>query len=285
MYPCPHQITIRVPMKYWPKYGRFMDVPCGKCEFCRRNHREEWFNRLMMEDSIHPEPTLFLTLTYDDEHLPRADPEEPEYTHRYDAAHLQKFVKRLRKWLSVHYPMSNVRYFAVAEYGKVDLRVHYHMLLFGYPSDDVQFYKHILQHWEYGSVNDSQEIDTPAAINYVAKYCLKPDWLPPYCKPPKQWCSINPPIGWNYVNPYSLRDHLDSRVFVDGHTVSLPKSFKRKVYDAKLYPEASYKHYKKGLEYSKKATEELIQTQLYWHERGQEIFEIKEENLKQKPKL
>lgn len=62
----------------------------------------------------------FLTLTYNDEHLP-----EDGSIHKEE---LQRFFKRLRKEI---YP-TKVRYFACGEYGEKKARPHYHVILFGY---------------------------------------------------------------------------------------------------------------------------------------------------------
>lgn len=60
----------------------------------------------------------FLTLTYDDAHLP------PDYgLHKKD---LQNFFKRLRKDLS-----TKIKYFACGEYGDLEGRPHYHAIVFG----------------------------------------------------------------------------------------------------------------------------------------------------------
>ncbi len=55
-----------------PKKG-FSDmpvtVPCGHCIGCRLQHAQEWAIRCMHECDNSPE-NCYITLTYDDEHLP-----------------------------------------------------------------------------------------------------------------------------------------------------------------------------------------------------------------------
>lgn len=63
---------------------------------------------------------VFLTLTYDDEHLP--------VTGSLVKDDLQKFWKRLRKDLD--FP---IRYYACGEYGDERMRPHYHAIVFGLP--------------------------------------------------------------------------------------------------------------------------------------------------------
>lgn len=74
----------------------------------------------MVLESLMHEDNSFLTLTYNQEHLP-ADG-------NLDPAHLRDFLKRFRFAL---WPQ-RVRYFAVGEYGEESWRPHYHLSLFGF---------------------------------------------------------------------------------------------------------------------------------------------------------
>lgn len=70
------------------------------------------------------ENNCFLTLTYDDKHVP--------WDGSLNKQHFQKFMKRLR----FHYRDRKIRYFHCGEYGKELHRPHYHALLFGLDFDD-----------------------------------------------------------------------------------------------------------------------------------------------------
>ena len=96
----------------------YMFVPCGQCIACRINHAKEWATRIYGESRMHDE-NIFLTLTYDDEHLPKDNS-----VHKDE---VQRFMKRLRKAV---YP-DKVRYFLCGEYGGQFGRPHYHVILFG----------------------------------------------------------------------------------------------------------------------------------------------------------
>jgi hypothetical protein len=67
------------------------------------------------------EHSTFLTLTYDDEHLPKTEEGLPTLQPR----DLQLFLKRYRK------VMPKIRFFAVGEYGDQSARPHYHLAVFG----------------------------------------------------------------------------------------------------------------------------------------------------------
>lgn len=97
-------------------------VPCGRCIGCRLEYSRQWAVRCVHEASLH-EHNAFITLTYDNEHLP-AD----NSIHKTE---LQKFFKRLRKNIG-----QKIRYFACGEYGEMNNRPHYHAIIFGYDFPD-----------------------------------------------------------------------------------------------------------------------------------------------------
>lgn len=95
-----------------------MPCPCQQCFPCRINRRRLWAHRLDLESQMHGDSS-FVTLTYDDEHLPLGGslaPDDP-----------QKWLKRLRKVLAPE----KVRYFLAGEYGPETFRPHYHAAIFG----------------------------------------------------------------------------------------------------------------------------------------------------------
>lgn len=94
--------------------------PCGGCLPCLFNRRRLWTHRIMLEASLYKDNS-FLTLTYDDEHLP--------VDGSLVKKHLQDFMKRFRKSIE---PIK-VRYYGVGEYGERTQRPHYHLALFGWP--------------------------------------------------------------------------------------------------------------------------------------------------------
>ncbi|AXL15286.1 replication initiator protein [Microviridae sp.] len=105
--------------------GIDMSVRCGQCIGCRLNHAREWAVRMTHESQMHP-TNCTLTLTYDDEHLPRNGSLNPD-DHR-------DFIKRLRKRTD-----RRIRYYHCGEYGERTKRPHYHTVLFGYDFPDKRF--------------------------------------------------------------------------------------------------------------------------------------------------
>lgn len=96
-----------------------MELPCGQCVGCRVDRCREWALRCMHEASLHDE-NCFVTLTYDDDHLPDGG--------SVSKRDLQCFFKRLRS----RHEGVKLRYFACGEYGDSMMRPHYHFLLFGF---------------------------------------------------------------------------------------------------------------------------------------------------------
>ena len=50
-------------------FEKYTSVPCGKCEDCLKSKARGWAFRILKEASLY-ENNFFLTLTYDDVHLP-----------------------------------------------------------------------------------------------------------------------------------------------------------------------------------------------------------------------
>lgn len=104
---------------------------CGVCMPCRIAARRVWQHRILLESYCHSD-SAFITLTYDDEHLPGGycDIESRQIWSTLSPADLRNFFKRLRIKLG----SGSIRYFAVGEYGERTWRPHYHIGLFGFPA-------------------------------------------------------------------------------------------------------------------------------------------------------
>lgn len=146
-----------------------IDLPCGQCIKCRLLKAQHWSARMDHEAREHDD-NCFITLTYDDDHLP--------YGGTLVKHHLQDFFKRLRKRIAPN----KVRYYACGEYGDETDRPHYHAILFGYDFEDAVFVGHrdgypvyeselLAKVWPFGF----HEIGTVTldSCGYVAGYCLK----------------------------------------------------------------------------------------------------------------
>lgn len=143
-------------------------VPCGQCIGCRLERSRQWAIRCVHEASLY-EANCFITLTYDDEHLPR--------DRSLDVSVFQKFMKRLRKRFGSH-----IRFFHCGEYGEQFGRPHYHACIFNFDFADKylftvrrgnRLYKSpsLEELWPFGysSIGDV----TFESAAYVARYIMK----------------------------------------------------------------------------------------------------------------
>lgn len=122
---------------------KIIPLPCGRCIGCRLKYSRDWADRCMAEASYHKD-NMFLTLTYDDDHLP--EPLPGSEIHPLVKKDVQKFMKDLRERL---YP-KKVRFFAAGEYGSKNMRPHYHLLIFGFTPEDIKLHhKDLKNGWLY----------------------------------------------------------------------------------------------------------------------------------------
>ena len=119
---------------------------------------------MVLESFCHDE-SLFITLTYDSEHLP--------FPGSLDPAHLRNFLKRLR----FHFDKSfggRLRFFGVGEYGDKSWRPHYHAILFGVGYAHVGLVERAWQDSDGESIGWVHCGDvTPESCQYVAGYTTK----------------------------------------------------------------------------------------------------------------
>lgn len=178
--------------------GLAQRIPCGQCFECKTLKAKEWSFRCMKEASKY-DKNIMLTLTYDDDNLPKSrvvDTETGEVYSTLRKTDVVKFMKRLRKKFG-----EGIRFIECGEYGsdneyrtwkgelkKGTERPHYHIILFNFMPDDLRFYKwskcewskdkyplfkskDMEKLWPFGFV-DCNEV-TKETCEYVARYTTK----------------------------------------------------------------------------------------------------------------
>ena len=175
--PCYHPLTayqcadgsVVFQERRWFNTVKTLSLPCGQCIGCRLEKSRQWAIRCMHEAQMH-EKNCFITLTYDDTHLPS----DRSLHHE----HFQKFIRSLRKRTGI-----KIRYYMAGEYGDQFGRPHFHACLFGYDFSDKKLWKktdsgsvlyrseYLESIWTYGysSVGD---VNFESAA-YVARYIMK----------------------------------------------------------------------------------------------------------------
>lgn len=194
-----------------------LQLPCRRCLGCIGDGARMWGRRSMDEASLF-DFNAFVTLTYDDQHLPDAGFLVPR--------HLQLFIKRLRKAVSTGDSVfrrntndPSFRYLSCGEYGSLSLRPHYHLLLFnlsfkdqvevGFKNGESLYESEALRRlWTVGS-NRIGSVSERSAC-YVAKYAVKSEWLPDWANEdgevrpvPFLRMSRRPAIGARWAERYS----------------------------------------------------------------------------------
>lgn len=154
------------------KAHRFNHKPiklaCRNCIGCRIDKSREWAVRIMHEQSLHAE-NMFITLTYNDEHLPR------DQGLHHD--HFKDFMKRLRRWADYNLDGRKISYYMCGEYGAKFGRPHYHAIIFNLRMPDAKKYgklwnSEILERlWGKGYTSIGNVTLQSAA--YVARYIMK----------------------------------------------------------------------------------------------------------------
>lgn len=150
-----------------------LQIPCGQCQGCRLDKSLDWAIRCVHEKKLH-ENNCFITLTYDDECLPKIPSGLPTLV----KDHWIKFMKRLRKKYG-----EGIRFFHCGEYGDLFDRPHYHAIIFGHDFEDKRLHsirdgirlcesEELNKLWEYQGFCTVGEVTFESAA-YVARYIMK----------------------------------------------------------------------------------------------------------------
>lgn len=125
-----------------------LKIPCGNCLGCRLEYSRQWAVRCFFEAKQWTH-NYFVTLTYNPEFVPlvphyKVDEDTGEVINESMVMtlcpdHLKNFIKRLRRNFEYEKGHTGLRYFACGEYGPLNARPHYHLILFNCPLDDLKF--------------------------------------------------------------------------------------------------------------------------------------------------
>lgn len=226
-------------VRLWPQKGTAtLELPCGKCIGCRGTKAFEWGERSTHEASLH-EHNIFLTLTYDDQNLPRNAHLVPE--------HLTAFIKRLRRLIGRPAgrtigtnAKASIRYLACGEYGEIYDRPHYHAVLYNCAFNDAKRMASDLYEsetvnrlWPYGAhrIGDA----TAESATYVAQYALSKQgkgdhdkdgvWRPaPFLR-----MSLKPAIGMQWLEQYTADIKDGYLVTKNGRKIGVPRYYRKKL--------------------------------------------------------
>lgn len=150
----------------------YISIPDCRCSKCRKAKQNDWLVRSYFEYTSKPTTAFFVTLDFDDVHLPMCDG-----IPCFDSQLMTNFFEILRQLPQ----LPSFRYLYASDYGGYLERPHYHCI-FLFDKDSISYddFSAILTfYWKYGSHENIQKINTRYAGNpfkcfeYVCKYTLK----------------------------------------------------------------------------------------------------------------
>jgi hypothetical protein len=204
-------------------------IPCGKCLGCLEDRAKDWTCRNLMELKT-CDNAIFLTLTYDESHLP--------INHGFPTLNktdLSAFLKRLRK----HFEPFKLRFFACGEYGTRTFRPHYHLIVYGYPYFENRWAEtdELSKIWKNGNVYLGSV--TAQSIAYVSRYVVKKQGITSALNKYQQKefvdMSRRPGIGADWINSHlkdiSVNDEVPFLSHGIVHFVKPPRYFDKKLKD------------------------------------------------------
>lgn len=201
-------------------------IPCGRCVGCQLERARQWAMRAIHESKLHA-ANSFVTVTYDDEHLPKNG--------SLSVRDHQLFLKRLRERVG-----AGVRFMMSGEYGETTVRPHYHYLLFGYRPDDLRLYASnngnpiftsafLDDIWGFGECKVGEV--TFESAGYVARYTLKKlsdnklSQVYEGREPEFFLMSRRPGIGSGWAKMFYDEWYRGDYSIVNGHKVKPPKYY------------------------------------------------------------
>lgn len=149
----------------------YLEVSCGHCAACVMRKKNDYKNKLILEQSSHDCPPIFVTLTYNNANLPEDG---------VSVSDVQLFFKRWRSYMDYHHNFCpRFRYVCHSEYAPLNGRAHYHLLIFGFPIspiDIIKFESEVEKCWGKGFVHC--RLSDHGGFNYISKYLCKGSNVP-----------------------------------------------------------------------------------------------------------
>lgn len=223
---------------------------CGQCVGCRKDRTHEWAARILHESQL-SKNNWFVTLTYDDVHVP-----EDGSLHY---GHFQGFMRLLRQDIrrsarKAGAKPARIRFFVAGEYGERTARPHFHACLFNLAVSDLAYYRkspsgHTLYKsawldalWgrglcSLGAITFESAAYTAAYINkkitgeparekYTRVDCTTGEIH--FVRPEFARMSLRPGIGSDWFDRYASDVLPRDYVIVDGHKSRVPRYYYEK---------------------------------------------------------
>lgn len=254
---CDSPITIKYKEPISDGNGGFIwtfPADCGKCLKCLIKRKAQWSFR-MVEEKRMSFSSYFVTLTYDDIHLPWGDGvstvnkndhkefiKKLKYYEQEKLLHVRKYIsaEELERKKNNIKEDGKFKYYGVSEYGDLKGRAHWHYILF-----NVRDIANINTAWTttlYDSENkpyngepkgkvqiDDCNVNT---IDYVLKYMVKDHTNQDYSNREKEKSFMSKGLGLGMVNDefidYINRVNGNTVVNQRGRELPLPRYYRKK---------------------------------------------------------
>lgn len=209
-----------------------VSVPCGRCPVCLKRRADGWAFRLMQEDT-RSNNSVFLTLTYNTDHVPLSARGFMNLNKR----DVQLFLKRLRKLAGRSYNVvTPIRYYVCGEYGSRFFRPHYHAIIFNCPSPNLVMRAWMLDNKPIGDVHFGQV--SGASVMYTLKYMCKEKRIPLHSNDDRlpEFALMSKRLGASYLSEEICNWHhadMLNRLHLtlkDGRKIAMPRYYKDKLF-------------------------------------------------------
>lgn len=237
-------------------------VRCEKCLACLEHRQAGWITRLSQEFKDSPDGVYFLTLTYDDEHLPTMviDGRRCACISTED---IKKFHADLRKRFQQGFyndhtlekagwspgptrislpPSVHFKYYVTSEYGPETKRPHYHGFYSHLPEDEDLVFDLFNQIWGKGFIT-MEKGKSEACASYVSKYLVNDSLVPVDRRLPKPRAWMSKGLGSSYLDSDNIlewhRSSPSEHLFVmnNGRKGVLPRYLRDKILDDSMKQE------------------------------------------------
>lgn len=197
---------------------QYLELPCRKCLYCQQHYSILWATRCVLEAEETPNNNCFITLTYDNEHLPKDG--------FLDKKDYQKFIRSIRK----KYKNQKIRFFMSGEYTRDNYRPHFHILFFNYKPQDLvpwqdglYLSEEVRKIWGKGFISVGIDISIKT-VKYIAKYMSKLVLLPIKYNDRPEFIQASTKPGIAY-NQYDIKHFKNKGIYVGGAKQTIPEYY------------------------------------------------------------
>lgn len=221
---CDWNVTLKKPKglcitPYFDKVTN-MPHPCGHCVHCRSQKKSSWSARVVADYYAYNQKAVFLTLDYEDSFLPNPRPVYNEVTgecYYYKSGmprlmgdlcrpHINAFFNKFKTYYKRKFGKAfEGKYFNCGEYGSRFGRPHYHALILGIDTSELEVMNLLESCWKYGRCKIETPRNAEHCIKYIASYLFdsigsKSQFMKRYKVSQVPFCNVSKGFGKTLIN-------------------------------------------------------------------------------------